>query len=105
MDPVAAAARIRGPEFQVGLEDRGGSTKAPATGGADFGAALVDSLGKLDAMQLSADQQGQALATGKAQDIAAVVTEVERAALAMQLAVQVRNRAVEAYHELFRMQV
>jgi flagellar hook-basal body complex protein FliE len=31
--------------------------------------------------------------------------EVERANLAMQLAVQVRNKAVDAYHEIFRMQI
>jgi flagellar hook-basal body complex protein FliE len=31
--------------------------------------------------------------------------EVERAALALQLAVQVRNRAVEAYQDLWRTQI
>jgi flagellar hook-basal body complex protein FliE len=34
-----------------------------------------------------------------------VVADVEKAALAMQLAVQVRNKAVDAYNELFRIQI
>ena len=39
------------------------------------------------------------------QDISSVVMEVERASLALQLAAQVRNKAVDAYQEIFRMQV
>ncbi len=31
--------------------------------------------------------------------------EIERASLALQLAAQVRNKTVDAYQELFRMQV
>ena len=34
-----------------------------------------------------------------------VVTDVEKANLAMQLAVQVRNKAVDAYKEIMRMQI
>ena len=49
--------------------------------------------------------QSQALATGQATDVSAVVTAVEQAALAMQLAVQVRNKAVDAYQEIIRMQI
>ena len=55
--------------------------------------------------QQSADVQSQALALGKTTDIAGVTMAVERANLAMQLAVQVRNKAVDAYHEIFRMQI
>ena len=51
------------------------------------------------------DVQSQALALGQSTDIAGVTMAVERANLAMQLAVQVRNKAVDAYHEIFRMQI
>ena len=43
--------------------------------------------------------------TGQAKDISAVVMSVEKASLELQLAVQLRNKGVEAYQEIFRMQV
>jgi flagellar hook-basal body complex protein FliE len=52
-----------------------------------------------------ASAQSEALASGAAPDVSTVVMEVERAALALQLAVQVRNRAVEAYQDLWRTQI
>ena len=104
MDPIMAIAK--GPEFRIdGLGESPSSGKAAAGSGNAFGGALTESLGKLDEMHLSADMQAQELATGKTDDVASVVSAVERASLAMQLAVQVRNKAVESYHELFRMPV
>jgi flagellar hook-basal body complex protein FliE len=104
MEPLISSL-LSGPEFRVSLDEPGGRSGPAGDPGAGFGGALSSSLAKLDAVHAAADGQAQALATGQATDIASVVTEIERAALAMQLAVQVRNKAVEAYHELFRMQV
>ena len=47
----------------------------------------------------------QALATGQASDPTAVVMAVERAQLAMQLASQIRTKAVEAAQDIFHTQV
>ena len=77
----------------------------PASGGGGFGSALMQSVDKLNALQQNADTSAQALATGKATDISAVAMEVERASLALQLASQVRTKLVDAYQEIFRMQV
>ena len=73
--------------------------------GPSVGGILSDKVGALNDLQNQAADQSQALATGQATDVASVVTTVEQAALAMQLAVQVRNKAVDAYQELMRMQV
>jgi flagellar hook-basal body complex protein FliE len=101
MDPILSS--LKGPEFRLDQTPKvGGVADA---GGGGFGGALSNSLAKLDEMHASADSQVTALATGKTEDIAAVATEIERASLAMQLAVQVRNKTVDAYHELFRMPV
>ena len=77
----------------------------PTSGGGGFGSALMQSVDKLDALQKNADSQAQALATGRAQDVSSVAMEVERASLALQLASQVRTKLVDAYQEIFRMQV
>ena len=86
-----------------------GSVDAPATGGSSpassFGSMLTDQISNLNDLQNTAASQSQALATGQATDVSQVVGDVEKAALAMQLAVQVRNKAVDAYNELFRIQI
>jgi flagellar hook-basal body complex protein FliE len=76
-----------------------------ASGGQGFGDMLAGELGKLDGLQQNASNAAQQLATGQAKDVSSVAMEVERASLALQLAAQVRNKAVDAYQELFRMQV
>ena len=45
------------------------------------------------------------IATGGEKDLHDVVMSVEMESLAFDLAVQIRNRLVEAYSEVFRMQV
>jgi flagellar hook-basal body complex protein FliE len=90
-----------GPEFQVSGVTQG----ANASSGTSFGSLLTGQLDSLNAMQQNAATQSQALATGQAADPSQVVMDVEQASLAMQLAVQVRNKAVDAYQELFRMTI
>jgi flagellar hook-basal body complex protein FliE len=74
-------------------------------GGTGFGNVLGDLIGKLDAGQQQAAQASQDLATGRATDISSVVSQVEKASLEIQLATQVRNKVVDAYNELMRMQI
>ena len=63
---------------------------------------LIEALAKT---QNDALAQAQALATGQASDPTAVVMAVERAQLSMQLAGQIRTKAVEAAQEIFHTQV
>ena len=73
--------------------------------GSGFGSMLTDQLGKLEATQNEAADASQALATGQASDPEAVVMAVERARLSMQLASTLRNKAVEAFNDVFHTQV
>ena len=96
------------PSFSVGGADwQIGSLEAPAqqSQGGDFGAMISQSIQSLQATQDQAAQASTDLATGKATDPTAVVMSVERAQLAMQLASQIRNKAVEAAQTLFQTQV
>jgi flagellar hook-basal body complex protein FliE len=102
--PVDPAVSVTGPEFRVdGLP-------APAetgmeTAGAGFGDVLGKSLQSLATTQQEAADAAQALATGQASDPTAVIMAVERAQLAMQLASQIRTKAVEAAQDIFHTQV
>ena len=70
-----------------------------------FGEYLGDALKATNQLQLDSDHLNTALAAGQIQDISQVVVASEKADIALQLTLQVRNRAVDAYQEIMRMQV
>jgi flagellar hook-basal body complex protein FliE len=70
-----------------------------------FGTALTQAISSLDQTQQSADGAAQALATGTAANPESAVVTVENAQLAMQLASQIRTKAVEAAQQIFQTQV
>ncbi|MDT8901287.1 flagellar hook-basal body complex protein FliE [Anaeroselena agilis] len=82
-----------------------GASPAGAEGGKSFGQFLADSLGEVNKLQGDAQQASMNLAAGKIQDVSEVVIATEKASIALQLTMQVRNKVVEAYHEMMRMQV
>ncbi len=77
----------------------------PSDPAGGFGSMLTNAIGDLEKTQEAAAAQSQALATGQTQDLSSVVTAVQEAQLSMQLASQVRNKAVEAYTEIFHTQI
>lgn len=70
-----------------------------------FAATLKSALDDVNKLQLQADEAAKQLAMGQAEDIHQVMIAVEQAKLAMQLTVQIRNKVVEAYQEVSRMQI
>ena len=72
-----------------------------ATGKTDFASGLE----AVSKMQETADQLGTQVATGRLQDVHEFMAAAAKANLAVELTVAVRNKAVEAYQEIMRMQV
>jgi flagellar hook-basal body complex protein FliE len=107
--PIDPTFAVGGPEWLVDGIAPGGAATAPtpdpAVGGVGFGDLLGSSLRSLTESQAQASEAAQALATGQATDPTAVVMAVERAQLAMQLASQIRTKAVEAANDVFHTQV
>jgi len=109
--PIDPSMSVTGPEWSVGdVGSVGGvgsvdgtTTAQPGQGG--FGSMLGDAIGKLDQSQTQAATASQSLIDGTATDPSAVVMQVERAQLAMQLASQIRTKATEAYTDVFHTQV
>jgi flagellar hook-basal body complex protein FliE len=108
--PIDPSALTSGAEWNVGSVDgsatgAGAGAAAAPTGGSGFGSMLTDQISKLEGVQDDAAKASQALAAGQASDPEAVVMAVERARLSMQLASTLRNKAVEAFNDVFHTQV
>jgi flagellar hook-basal body complex protein FliE len=73
--------------------------------GGDFGAAVANALDSLQATQNHADDLATKAATGDLQDVHDYTIAATEASLATELTVAVRNRAVDAFNEIMRMQV
>ena len=101
--PIDPSFAVAGPEWGVGTVEPVGQPTEPAAEG--FGGMLSNALSSLGETQAKAAGAAESLANGTATDPTQVVMEVERAQLAMQLASQVRNKAVEAYQDIFHTQV
>jgi flagellar hook-basal body complex protein FliE len=78
---------------------------AGAGPGNGFSGALTDAISSLEKTQQSGDTAAQGLATGTVSDPESAVVTVQDAQLAMQLASQLRNKAVEAATSIFQTQV
>jgi flagellar hook-basal body complex protein FliE len=100
--PIDPSFAVSGPEWRVAPVE---PTPAPSGAEGGFGAMLGNSLQALTASQQEAAGAAQDLATGRATDPTSVVLAVERAQLAMQLASQIRTKAVEAAQDIFHTQV
>ena len=83
--------------------------EAPAAakpeGEKSFGAMLNQALGQVNEMQQQADSLAVQVSTGEVENVHQAVISMEKAVLALELTVQVRNRVVEAYQELMKTQV
>ena len=77
---------------------------AESTGAPDFGALVVGGLEKLQALQHRSDGLAIEAATGRLQDVHNYLIAANEAGLALQLTVAVRNKAVEAFNEIMRLQ-
>ncbi len=85
----------------------GSGAAAPTQGaaGGGFGEVLSQAVSGLNALQTGANTAATQLAAGNTADISTAMVAVEKANLALQLAVEVRNRAVNAYQQIMQMQV
>ena len=75
------------------------------TDGPSFADTLAQSLDKVNTLQKEADVAIQDFATGDTRNIHETMIAVSKADVAFRLTMQVRNKMVEAYQEVMRMQV
>ncbi len=73
--------------------------------GSKFGEALKNSIGAVNKAQVAADRAAEQIAAGETKNLHGAMIKLEEADISLRLMVQVRNKAVEAYQEIMRMQV
>jgi len=88
------------PTRGVGVPGRGAGVE-----GKDFQSFLVESLEKVNELSKEADEAVQRLATGQTQNVAEVFTTVQKAGVAFDLLMEIRNKLLDAYQEIRQMQV
>ena len=102
----SAARQIREsapkPELDVQTNER---LSATGGGGSSFDVSIRDALEQVNNLQSEADSLAQKFAVGDPVDTHEVMLTMQKASLALQLTIQVRNKVVEAYQEIMRMQI
>lgn len=79
------------------------STRAPASKDG-FAGTFRDALAEVDRLQSQANQQVTGMLEGTGTEVHKAMIAVEKADLAFQLMLQVRNKIVQAYQEVSRLQ-
>ena len=78
---------------------------AGSSSGGDFSGALKQAVDALGQLSSRADASTAKLAAGDPVDIHEVMLNTEQASLGFSMALQVRNKLVDAYQEVMRMSV
>lgn len=96
-DARIGSRSIEGPGAGVGAGNQ--------AGGRSFGEILKDSVEQVNEHQVQADHAIKELVSGRTKNIHETMLAVERADASLKLMMQVRNKILEAYREVMRMQV
>lgn len=77
----------------------------PQGAGEGFAEFLKTAVADVSKQQVEADKAIENLQTGKSRNVHETMIAMEKADVSLRMLVQMRNKAVEAYQEIMRMQV
>ncbi|MGE5329239.1 MAG: flagellar hook-basal body complex protein FliE [Deltaproteobacteria bacterium] len=99
--PISAAF----PQIKTIPSVPGSGNREAASGSLNFGEMLNSAINNVNQAQKASDQMSSLLAAGKIDDLHTVMIEGAKAELALQFTLQVRNKILDAYNEIMRMQM
>jgi flagellar hook-basal body complex protein FliE len=104
INPMAAAAQV-----MPALSNAGTATATSATAGSGtlptpFSDLLTDAVGQVNQLEAQAHTAVAGLMTGSGVDVHQAMIATEKANMAFELALAVRNKAVQAYQQVIGMQ-
>jgi flagellar hook-basal body complex protein FliE len=71
----------------------------------NFASVLKDSINKVNESQIQSDKMTEKLARGENVDLHQVMIASQKASVTMTATLEIRNKVIEAYQEMMRMQV
>lgn len=92
-------------ELQNGLGPQRALSTPEGIGGETFTEMLSKAVNGVDHTMKESEQKIQDFVTGKSEDVHDVMISMQRAQISFQLMVEIRNKAIETYHEISRMQI
>ena len=98
MTPISTIPPVRQPDPVERIN-------APVSGPGAFASALSGALRSVDRLQKSAESEAARFLSGEAVDIHQVALAQQQAQLSFELFLQMRNKVVQAYQEIMRMQI
>ncbi len=101
MNPVSASSAVSHLGNQP-LSHR--STSQQPAGNQGFGKLVESLVQQTNQAQLGSDQAVEDLVTGKTDNVQQVVMAVANAEMSFQLFMEIRNKLIDSYNELMRMQ-
>ena len=93
------------PPTGAALPQVGGASAGKPPAGSDFKSILLDSLNEVNRLQTEADAGVQRLLTGESDNVAEVLAAANKAGIAFDLLMEVRNKLTDAYREVQQMRV
>jgi flagellar hook-basal body complex protein FliE len=81
------------------------SASVGSTGDVSFADTLKNAISQVNELQQVSNKKMQDLSVGRTDNVADVMITAEKADIAMRVMVQVRNKVIDAYNEIMRMQV
>ena len=91
---------ILGPEGRVQ-----GFTATEAAPQTSFGDVLKESLSEVNDLQLKADHAAEDLVAGRGGELHDVMIQLKEAQVSFEMVMAIRNKVIDAYQEVMRMQV
>jgi flagellar hook-basal body complex protein FliE len=97
--------QINFPGQQINIVNKPETTTVKDSNKVSFADFLNNAITEVNKLQLESESLNEAFAMGKTDNIHQVMIAAEKADIALQFTVQVRNKILEAYQEIMRMPV
>jgi len=89
----------------IKLESIGSFSEKSSENNVSFSTFLNESLEKVNLLEKQSEEYNVKLVTGELDNIHEVMIAAQKADIALQLTMQIRNKVIDAYKEIMRMQI